>query len=114
METKTRYPSDLTQQEWEVIAPLIPPSKPGGRPRTTDMRMVVNALFYISRTGCQWRYLPKEFPPRTTVDTYFYQWRNDGTWQQINDALREQVQAKGRSKASAYSRDYRQPVGEDD
>ena len=88
---RPRYPSDLTEQEWALLAPLIPPAKPGGHPRTTQMREVLNALFYLDRTGCQWRALPKDFPPWPTVWSYFRQWRNDGTWQRIHTALREQV-----------------------
>lgn len=82
------YPSDLTDQEWHVIKPLIPAAKPGGRPRTTDMRLVLNAIFYLDRTGCAWRFLPKEYPPHDTVYGYFRQWRIQGVWQRINDRLR--------------------------
>lgn len=90
-----RYPSDLTDQEWAILEPLLPPAKPGGHPRTTDLREVVNAISYVNRTGCQWRALPKDFPPWPTVWTYFRQWRNDGTWQRIHSALREQVRISG-------------------
>ena len=65
------YPSDLTDQEWAILEPLIPPAKPGGHPRTTDMREVINAILYLDRTGCQWRALPHEFPPWSTV------WKDD-------------------------------------
>jgi len=77
-----RYASDTTQAEWAVIAPLMPPPHDGrGRPRTTDLRAVVNAIFYIAQSGCQWRMLPKDFPPFTTVQHYFYPWRDSGlTW----------------------------------
>lgn len=78
------YPSDLTDQQWNRIRPHIPDAKEGGRPRTTDMRQVVNAIFYQLRTGCQWEYLPTDFPPRSTVYGYFAQWRDDGT---LNDLL---------------------------
>ena len=70
-----RYPSDLTDEEWVVVEPLIPPPRPGGGNRRTDMRAVVNGLMYILSTGCQWRYLPKDFPPRSTVYNYFVWWR---------------------------------------
>ena len=67
-----RYTSDLTDAEWALIGPFLPPAKRLGRPRTTDLREVVNALLYMMRTGCQWRMLPREFPPRSTVQRYFY------------------------------------------
>src|SRR5258707_709862 len=85
------YQSSLTDQEWAILSPLIPPAKPGGRPRTVDMRAVLNALLYVDRTGCQWRALPHDFPPWSTVWTYFRTWRNDGTWKRMHTALREQV-----------------------
>jgi transposase len=88
------YPSDLTDQEWAILEPLIPLAKPGGRPRTTDMREVVNAILYLDRTGGQWRALPYEYPPWSTVWSYFRTWRNDGTWQRMHTALREQVRVK--------------------
>ncbi len=82
-----RYASDTTDQEWAVIAPYMPPPPRRGRPRTTDLRAVVNAIFYLAQSGCQWRLLPKEFPPYTTVQGYFYRWRDDGTWKTINHEL---------------------------
>ena len=88
------YPSDLTDQEWAFLSPLIPPAKPGGRPRTVDMRAVLNALLYVDRTGCQWRALPHDFPPWPTVWTDLRTWRNDGSWQRIHTALREAVRVK--------------------
>jgi len=89
-----RYPSDLSDQEWAILEPLIPAAKPGGRPRTVDMREVLNAIFYVDRTGCQWRALPRDFPPWPTVWTYFRTFRHDGTWERIHTALREQVPVK--------------------
>jgi transposase len=95
MRTPT-YPSDLTDAEWALVEPFIP-VYPGGRPRTTRMRDVVDAVFYLLRTGCQWRYLPKDFPPRSTVWGYFDEWRHNGTLDHIHDALRERVRrAEGR------------------
>lgn len=82
-----RYPSDLSNAEWAIIEPFVPPAKPGGRPRTTDMREVVNAILYIGSSGCQWRALPKDFPPASTVRGYFYAWRNAGLWQSMNQLL---------------------------
>jgi putative transposase len=91
------YPSDLADREWNLIKPLIPPAKLGGRPRATDMRLLLNAIFYVDRTGCAWRYLPREYPPWETVYGYFRQWRISGVWQRINDRLRALVrQAAGR------------------
>jgi len=88
------YPSDVTEEEWAILEPLIPPAKPGGRKRPTDMREVLNALFYLDRTGGQWRALPHDFPPWSTVWSYFRTWRDDGTWERIHTALREQVRVK--------------------
>lgn len=85
------YPSDLTDTQWDLIAPLIPKAKKGGRPRGADMRNILNAILYISRTGAQWRYLPEKYPPRSTVFEYFSQWQKDGTWDLMNNTLRESV-----------------------
>ncbi len=82
-----RYASDLTDGEWQLIAPLLPPARRLGRPRTTDLREVVNAILYVARSGCQWRMLPKEFPPRSTIQRYFYAWRSDGTLRALNHHL---------------------------
>jgi len=82
-----RYASDTTDEEWAVIAPFMPSASCRGRPRTTALRAVTDAIFYIAQSGCQWRLLPKEFPPYTTVQRYFYRWRDDGTWQKINHHL---------------------------
>ncbi len=88
------YPSDLTDQQWAILEPLIPPAKPGGRPRSVDMREVLTAIFYVDRTGCQWRALPHDFPPWSTVWSYFRAFRNDGTWKRMQTALRERVRVK--------------------
>ena len=91
------YPSDLADREWHVIKRLIPPPKRGGRPRSTDMRLILNAIFYLDRTGCAWRFLPREYPPWATVYGYFRRWRAAGLWRRINDRLRSLVrQAAGR------------------
>jgi transposase len=82
-----RYSSDMTDAEWAVIAPLLPPASRLGRPRTVEMREVVNGILYLATSGCQWRQLPKDFPPMTTVQRYFYRWRDGGTWETINHAL---------------------------
>jgi transposase len=82
-----RYPSDVTDEEWAEIAPLIPPARRGGRKRTVEIRAVLNGLLYVLSTGCQWRALPKDLPPRSTVFDYFGLWQADGTWRRIQDTL---------------------------
>ena len=82
-----RYPSDLTDSEWQLIKPLIPPAKRGGGKRTVNMREVVNGVMYVLSTGCPWRYIPKDLPPRSTVNGYFCLWRWDGTLQKIHQSL---------------------------
>src|SRR5436309_7707024 len=84
------YPSDVTDEQWGLLEPLIP-VYPGGRPRKTDVRDVLDAIFYILRTGCQWRYLPKDFPPKSTVWRYFDEWRRNGTLDTDHDKLRTKV-----------------------
>lgn len=86
-----RYASDVTEEEWRVLEPLLPKGRRVGRPRTVDLRVVLNAILYILATGCQWRALPKEFPPFTTVQYYFYGWRDARVWRGINRALVERV-----------------------
>ena len=88
------YPSDLSNAQWQALARVIPPAKPGGRPRTVDMRQVLNALFYLARTGCAWRMLPKDYPPKDTVYYYFKVFRQDGTWERIHDVIRKRVRVK--------------------
>jgi putative transposase len=96
---RKRYPSDLTDEQWEVLQPLIPPGKPGGRPRTVDMREVLNTLFYKVRTGCQWDYLPHDLLPKSTVRDYFEAWQQDGTWRRLVEAVRRKVRkAEGREE----------------
>lgn len=82
-----RYPSDLTDAEWAIIAPLIPPGKRGGRRRSVDLRGVVEGLLYVLENGCKWRSLPKDFPPRSTVHSYLQLWAWDGTLEGIHHAL---------------------------
>lgn len=88
---RTPYPSDLSDEQWELLRKRIPPAKPGGRPRSVEMREVINAMLYINRTGCQWEMLPHDLPPKSTVFEYFAQWRDDGTWQELLDILRKEV-----------------------
>jgi len=87
--TRKPYPSDLTDDQWFLLEISIPDSKAGGRPRSTNLREVINAILYLNRTGCQWDMLPHDLPRKSTVYEYFSVWRNDGTWQRILDTLRE-------------------------
>ena len=97
---RPRYPTDLTDRQWALVAPHVPPARPGGRPRTADMREVVNAVLYVRRNGVTWRALPHDFPPWKTVYHYFRLWRLDGTWERLHDALRERVRAADGRAAS--------------
>jgi len=85
--SQLRYPSDLTDEEWALIAPVIPPAKRGGGKRTVSIREVVNGLMYVLSSGCQWRAIPKDLPPRSTVNGYFALWDYDGTLDRIHHAL---------------------------
>ena len=88
------YPSDLTDAQWAMLEPLIPAAQEGGRPREVDMREILNAMFSINRSGCQWDMLPHDLPPKSTVYVYFARWRDDGTWQKLVDALRTKVRTE--------------------
>ena len=90
---RKHYPSDLTDAQWSLLEPWIPPPRPGGRPRKTNMREVVNAIFYLTRESCTWRALPHDFPPWKTVYNYFESWQRDGTWDRFLTALRRRVRA---------------------
>src|SRR5437868_7411547 len=85
-----KYPSDVTDEQWALVEALIP-VYPGGRPRKTSMRDVLDAILYLLRTGCQWRYLPKDLPPKSTVWGYFDEWRHNGTLEAIHDKLRDRL-----------------------
>ncbi len=106
------YHTDLSDAEWAIIEPLIPGGKPGGRPRETNIREVINAIFYLLRTGCAWRHLPHDFPPPGTVYDYFSLWTRDGTLKQIHDALRRRVRVR-QTRGGAQRGVHRQPIGED-
>src|SRR5450830_1261486 len=98
--SKLRYPSDLTDDEWGLVEPLIPPGKTGGGKRTVIMREVVNGLMYILSTGCQWRAIPKDLPPKSSVYDYFDLWTYDGTLERIHHALYEQCRERAQREAS--------------
>ena len=102
----TNYPTDLTDDQWTVIEPLVtsPPSPHGGRPAEIDLRAIVNALIYKNRTGCQWRLLPADFPPISSVRYYFDKWNSDGTFIKLNDVLRKSARkALGREEEPSIS-----------
>lgn len=101
MESEKRkpYSSDLSDAQWQILEPLIPPAKPGGRPREVDMREILNGTFYEIRSGCAWRMLPHDLPPWQTVYHYFRQWKGDGTWERMNQELRTKLRvADGRDE----------------
>lgn len=103
------YATDLTDEQWAMLEPLLPPAKPGGRPRSTDLREVLNTLLYQNRTGCQYDMLPHDLLPKSTVYEYFAQWRDSGVWQDVLDTLREGLRfaeaASGEPDPSAASID---------
>lgn len=92
--TELTYPTDLNDAEWQILAPLIPPAKLRGAPRTSDMRAICNAIFYVLKTGCQWNLLPRDFPPASTVYFYYRRWQRRGVWEQMNHRLRDAVRAQ--------------------
>jgi putative transposase len=102
MQTKPRkaYATDLTDEQWAILEALVPPGKHGGRPREVNMREVINTILYLNRAGCQWDMLPHDLLPKSTVYDYFAQWRNDGTWQRLVDALRAQVRIEAGREAT--------------
>ena len=94
------YASDVTDREWALIAPLLPAARTGGRPRTTCLRRVVDAIFYLLQAGCQWRMLPRDFPPRSTVYGYFRAWIAAGVWAHVHDVLyRRTRELEGRDES---------------
>ena len=91
------YPTDLQDSEWEILKPLLPEAKPGGRPRSVDVREILNGVFYRERSGCSWDMLPHDLPASKTVYDYFNKWSQDGTWERVNGVLLRRVrQAEGR------------------
>lgn len=97
--TRQAYPSDLSDAEWKLLNPYIPKAKSGGRPRAHPMREILNAIFYVLKSGCQWKMLPHDFPPKGTVYHYFNKWRKNGTWERLNAALRGELREEmGRNR----------------
>lgn len=98
------YPSDLSDVEWGIISPLLPAPKGFGHPRTVDLREILNAIFYVQRTGCQWEMLPHDLPPHGTVYKYFQKWQRHGFWKQIYDQLRHKLRTEmGRAEKSTVA-----------
>jgi putative transposase len=93
MKTRQSYPTDLSDKEWALIRHLVPEARSGGRPEAYPKREILNAIFYLLRSGCSWRMVPHDLPPRRIVYHYFRQWRQDGTWQVMHDLLRGDVRA---------------------
>ena len=100
MHPSQTYDSDLTDDEWHILEPFIPKPKPGGRPLKHTRRMILNAIFYVNRSGCQWSMLPKDYPPKSTVFDYFSAWRKSGLWVELNDRLRVKVRVADGRKPS--------------
>lgn len=99
--SRKSYPTDLTDAEWKILKPLVPEAKSGGRPRAHQTREILNAIFYVVRGGCAWRLLPHDYGmPWQTAYHYFREWRLDGAWRGVNDALREEVRLKGGRRAT--------------
>jgi putative transposase len=88
---RKRYPTDLTDKEWQILEALVPPTKSGGRPANYTRREILNGILYVLRSGCQWRMLPHDLPNWQTVYTYYRNWRLDGSWKRIHDALRKEL-----------------------
>jgi putative transposase len=100
MTSSTIYPSDLTDAEWQYLEPLLPAAKATGRPRQWPLRLILNAIFYLVRSGCSWRMLPQEYPSWPTVHDYYRRWRRDGTWESIHTHIRQQVRLAVGRKAT--------------
>ncbi len=94
------YASDLSDAEWAILEPLIPPAKPGGRPRSVNMRQILNGIFYVLRSGCAWRLLPHDYPAWSTVYDYFRKWRNAGVWERLVTTLRERLRVQAGRQAT--------------
>ena len=100
VKTRRSYSTDLSDAEWAVLRPLVPEAKFGGRPRAHDTRELLDAVFYVVRSGCAWRLLPHDFPPWQTAYHYFRLWRIDGIWERMHDALRERVRTRSGREAT--------------
>lgn len=97
---KKKYPSDLTSKQWEILKPLIPPVKHGGRPRKHNMKDIVDAIMYKVKTGCQWNQIPNDFPPCKTVFDYFRKWSLEGSWEKLHNEIRGLARKKNEKRAA--------------
>lgn len=111
--TRKRYPSDLTNKQWDRLKQYIPKEKQGGRPREVEIREILNAIFYVVKSGCPWRWLPNDFPPWETVYTYFRNWRLSGAWKKNQRTIEEIFEKERRKKAPSISWDFGQSECED-
>lgn len=103
-QTRKPYPSDLSDAEWEILKPLLPQPKGFGHPLEVDFREILNGIFYVQRTGCQWEMLPHDLPPHSTVYNYFQKWQRQGIWQQMHEQIRQQLRRKlGRDEQSTVA-----------
>lgn len=100
MAKRRSYPTDLTDRQWAIVEPLIPPAEPGGRHREVDMREVVDGILYLVRGGISWRLMPHDLPPWGAVHYYYWRFRRDGTWKKIHDAIRIKVREKAKRQAA--------------
>ncbi len=110
---KSIYATDVSDAAWALLAPLLPAAQPGGQPRTTDIRAVINAIFYLLRTGCQWRLLPRDFPAWGTVYYYFRMWKSSGVWTCLQRAIYEQTAGKPAGPRAPWW-SHGRAIGEDD
>ena len=110
---KKRYPSDLTEKQWDQLKQYVPKAKPGGRPREVEMREILNAIFYVVKSGCPWRWLPKDFPPWETVYTYFRNWRRSEVWEKNQRPIEEILEKARRKRAPSFGCNYGQSERED-
>lgn len=107
------YPSDLTDEQWHHLKQYLPPPKPGGRPREVDLRQILNAIFYVNKTSCPWRWLPKDYPPWQTVYTYFRNWRLSGVWEKKQQSIEEVLEKTRGTQFTTIRGGVRQPERED-
>ena len=108
-----KYPSDLTDEQWNHFKQYLPPAKPGGRPREVDLRDILNAIFYVNKSSCPWRWLPNDFPPWQTVYTYFRNWRLSGAWEKNQRTIEEILEKTRGKKFTSLGGSFRQPECED-